>query len=233
MTLDVAEFIRRFLLHVLRSGFHRIPPLPPVRRHGSGSQHRARPPSARIPRGLARERARRGRQRGPNTFPSAAMPVLRRRDAHRRDVRRPRAPRARRRRPGSGSTPHDRRHASCLTTPIASTSSPRRNRKAMSSQGQQTLFTRRTRARPSHPRDRTSSSSSFPSTRPSAYRLSANARARSVAVKSPEVTPHQSPKKPFTEAEAPTVALFPTHVRCPRPGGQGEVPRHHRLKAVL
>ena len=48
MTLDAAEFIRRFLLHVLPSGFHRI------RHYGlfagavrrSGPQHRARPPIA-------------------------------------------------------------------------------------------------------------------------------------------------------------------------------------------
>ena len=46
MTLDAAEFIRRFLLHVLPSGFHRI------RHYGlfagtCRAQHRARPPSAR------------------------------------------------------------------------------------------------------------------------------------------------------------------------------------------
>ena len=61
----------------------------------------------------------------------------------------------------------------------------RRSRKAMSSRGRHTLFTRRTRARSSHPRDQTSSSSSFPSTRPSAYRFTARARVLSVTPKSP------------------------------------------------
>ena len=56
MMLDAAEFIRRFLLHVLPSGFHRI------RHYGlfagalRARQHRARPPVAR----RARARARRG-----------------------------------------------------------------------------------------------------------------------------------------------------------------------------
>ena len=56
MTLDAAEFIRRFLLHVLPSGFHRI------RHYGlfagavRAAQHRARPPIARRARGLARAR---------------------------------------------------------------------------------------------------------------------------------------------------------------------------------
>ena len=54
MTLDAAEFIRRFLLHVLPSGFHRI------RHYGlfagavRARQHRARPPTARPVQGLAR-----------------------------------------------------------------------------------------------------------------------------------------------------------------------------------
>ena len=39
MTLAAAEFIRRFLLHVLPSGFPPYPPLQPVRRHGSRSEH--------------------------------------------------------------------------------------------------------------------------------------------------------------------------------------------------
>ena len=51
MTLDAAEFIRRFLLHVLPSGFHRI------RHYGlfagavRARQHRARPAIARRGRG--------------------------------------------------------------------------------------------------------------------------------------------------------------------------------------
>ena len=64
MTLDAAEFIRRFLLHVLPSGFHRI------RHYGlfAGAvrprQHRARPPGARRARGCSRALARRDRRPG-------------------------------------------------------------------------------------------------------------------------------------------------------------------------
>jgi hypothetical protein len=65
------------------------PPLRPVRRHGSRAQHRARTPSARRVQGLARERARRGRQRERKRFACAPLPMLRRPDDHRRDVRGP------------------------------------------------------------------------------------------------------------------------------------------------
>src|SRR5208337_3233503 len=92
MTLDAAEFIRRFLLHVLPSGFHRI------RHYGLfASVVRAcnieRPPIARRARGRARALARRAGQRGRNRFAGAPLPVLRRPDDHCRNLRR-RAPRA-------------------------------------------------------------------------------------------------------------------------------------------
>jgi Putative transposase len=48
MTLDPAEFIRRFLLHALPRGFH--PPLRPLRKRRSSPQHRARPTIARLAR---------------------------------------------------------------------------------------------------------------------------------------------------------------------------------------
>ena len=89
MTLDAAEFIRRFLLHVLPSGFHRI------RHYGLfAGTVRARNIErvrqvARRARGLARALARRGGQRGRNRFACAPMPVLRRPDDHRRNLRRP------------------------------------------------------------------------------------------------------------------------------------------------
>ena len=56
MTLDAAEFIRRFLLHVLPERLPPHPPLRPLRRNGSSPQHRARPPIARRAQGLARAR---------------------------------------------------------------------------------------------------------------------------------------------------------------------------------
>ena len=93
MTLAAAEFIRRFLLHVLPSGFHRI------RHYGlfasavRAAKHRARAPAARQARGRARTRARRGRQRRRKSRACAAMPLLRRPHDHHRNLRR-RAPRA-------------------------------------------------------------------------------------------------------------------------------------------
>jgi len=46
MTLPVDEFIRRFLMHVLPNGFHRIP-LRPVRQPPTRRQHRPPPQTAR------------------------------------------------------------------------------------------------------------------------------------------------------------------------------------------
>jgi hypothetical protein len=92
MTLNAAEFIRRFLLQRAAERLSSHPPLRPVRRNGSSAQHRARPPIARRARGLARALARQGGQRGRNSFAGASMSVLRRPHDHRRDIRR-RAPR--------------------------------------------------------------------------------------------------------------------------------------------
>ena len=91
------------------------PPLRPVRRRGSRAKHRARPTIARRDGECARTLARRGRQSGRRPFAGAPLPLLRRPDDHHRNVRR-RAPCAtRHRRPGSGSTPHDRRRPPALS----------------------------------------------------------------------------------------------------------------------
>ena len=118
MTLDAAEFIRRFLLHVLPSGFHRI------RHYGLFA-------GAVRARNIERVRNRSPRRRPhaeaapPTPRPTAeawpsprSLPLLRRPDDHRRNLRR-RAPRRPPSPPGSGSTPHDRRRAPRLATPIA------------------------------------------------------------------------------------------------------------------
>ena len=68
MTLDAAEFIRRFLLHVLPSGFHRIRHYGLFAGNGSSPQHRARPPIARRAQGLARAPARRGATERPKAL---------------------------------------------------------------------------------------------------------------------------------------------------------------------
>ena len=133
MTLEAAEFIRRFLLHVLPSGFHRIRHYGLIRWNGSSAQHRARPPIARRAQGLAPARARRARQRDRDTFASAPMPVLRRPDDHRRDLRW-RAPRA-----FPSPNPHQDRQL-MTTSPrfpprnadLSSPSAARRSRKALS-----------------------------------------------------------------------------------------------------
>ena len=94
MTLEAAEFIRRFLLHVLPSGFHRI------RHYGlfAGTVRARNIARARqllaAAQGLAPKRARQGRQRDRNAFACAPMPVLRRPDDRHRDVRRPRPARS-------------------------------------------------------------------------------------------------------------------------------------------
>ena len=105
MTLDPAEFIRRFLLHVLPSGFHRI-------RHyglfaGTGRPHNIercspRPssrPGARRPR--PRARPKHPRLRADARVAAAGWSSSRRSKAP--------APHGRPRRAESGSTPHDRR----------------------------------------------------------------------------------------------------------------------------
>ena len=62
--------------------------LRPVGRRDAGGQHRARPAIAHCGAGRSPMSARRGRQSGRRRFVRPALPVLRRPDDHRRDVRR-------------------------------------------------------------------------------------------------------------------------------------------------
>jgi hypothetical protein len=163
MTLNAAEFIRRFLLQRAAERLSSHPPLRPVRRNGSSAQHRARPPIARRARGLARALARQGGQRGRNSFAGASMSVLRRPHDHRRDIRR-RAPRAL-----AIVDPDQDRHlmidaALLSASQCRSPSLPaaRRNIRALSSTARQSFSQRRAHARPSQDPPQKSSSSSFP-----------------------------------------------------------------------
>ena len=88
MTLDAAEFIRRFLLHVLPSGFHR------VRHYGLFAGTVRAHNIERVRQLLAAPKPRPAEADRDTQTPSPApMPVLRRSNDHHRNVRR-RAPRA-------------------------------------------------------------------------------------------------------------------------------------------
>ena len=87
MTLATHEFIRRFLIHVLPKGFHRIRHYGLFANGERAAEHRASP-------GVARRRRARGRDRrsehrpmphGEGTRPS--LPLLRRPHDHHRDLR--------------------------------------------------------------------------------------------------------------------------------------------------
>jgi hypothetical protein len=86
MTLDAGEFIRRFLLRALPSGFHRI------RHYGCSAQSEPATSSAPVncfPPLSSRPRARVEPADDAETpSPARRKPVLRRPDDHRRDVRR-------------------------------------------------------------------------------------------------------------------------------------------------
>ena len=125
MTLNAAEFIRRFLLHLLPSGFHRI------RHYGlfAGTVRARNVERARLL--LA----------APERSPAETDPDFEDRDTegpspgHRCPCCGGRmiivgAPRARHRRPGSGSTPHDNRRASRHAAPflLASSRAPEQER---------------------------------------------------------------------------------------------------------
>ena len=56
MTLATTEFIRRFLVHVLPRGFHRIRQLRPVRQRFPCREHRKSPRSARRAKGQDKAR---------------------------------------------------------------------------------------------------------------------------------------------------------------------------------
>ena len=184
MTLDAAEFIRRFLLHVLPSGFHRI-------RHYGLFAGTVRARNIERARQLlaapeaSPERSRRGRQRGRNSFACASMSVLRRPDDHRRNLRR-RAPCAL----AIADPDQDRHLMTVAALPasqrrFASPPAARRSRKAMSSRPPQTLSRRRAHTRRSHPRPRKSSSSSLPTTNTGRPRPRSPTSAPSATPKSP------------------------------------------------
>ena len=101
MTLEPGEFMRRFLLHVLPTGFHRI------RHYGLLASAARKANIARARELLAAPQPKAecsGTERRCRRAVglAAAMPVLRRQDDHRRDLR------ARRRRPRAAvrPTPH-------------------------------------------------------------------------------------------------------------------------------
>ena len=163
MTLNAAEFIRRFLLHVLPKGFHRIRHYGLFAGNGSSAKHRARPPSARRLQGHAGEFARRGRQRDRNTFICAPMPVLRRPNDHRRDVRR-RAPRT-----VSTAKPDQDRHLMIDVVLLSASQrrffpppAARRSSKPLLAQDRESLSKRRARVRRSKDPPQRSSSPSLP-----------------------------------------------------------------------
>ena len=143
MTLDAAEFIRRFLLHVLPSGFHRI-------RHYGLLPERFEPATSSASRTMARRALRASpAETGcdfevPLLTPKemtawAPLPLLWRSDDHRRNLRR-RAPRAL-----AIADPDQDRHLMIIVTLPASlclSPSPplaRQSRNAMSSRPPQTL----------------------------------------------------------------------------------------------
>ncbi len=83
MRLETGEFIRRFLIHVLPDGFHRIRALRAAGQRGSQGHHRPHP---RIARRGAAGPGLAGECRGHPSHPARTVPLLWRRDAHRRDL---------------------------------------------------------------------------------------------------------------------------------------------------
>src|SRR5271165_6631958 len=158
------------------------PPLRPHRRHGSSPQHRARPPIARRARALV-SRSGLGHRR---TFASAPLPLLRRPDDHRRNLRR-RAPCAL----AIADPDQDRHLMTVASLPPAQRRSPspptaRWSRNAMSSKRPQTLSKRRAHTRRPHPRPPKSSSSAFPPPR----------TMRATSPRNPTSAPSATPKSP-------------------------------------
>ena len=160
MTLSADEFIGRFLLHVLPSGFHRIRHYGLHRRRDAASgQHRARSDNC-SPRPRMRPSAR--TPRPPTVRPKIPVSPARRcpccggRMIIVEDVRRAAPLAFRRRRAGSGSTAHDRRPAFRFAPSIPpSPPAARRNTSATPARGRQSIS-----LRPSPtPRSRASSQS--------------------------------------------------------------------------
>ena len=129
------------------------PPLRPVRRNSS-SRTTSSAPAKRSPRRTRPSLRARGRQPGRRHLACAALPLLRRPDDHRRDVRRP-APFAF----PVAEPDQDRQLMTVAPLPASQRRSPpppaaRRNRKATPSRGRQSSSERRAHARPAHRRHR-------------------------------------------------------------------------------
>ncbi len=86
MTLDVDEFIRRFLIHVLPGGFHRIRHYDLFQRQ-SRRQYRIGPPAPRRTRPGPAEREQRWRQSWLRRRRAQHLSLLRRTHGHRPDLR--------------------------------------------------------------------------------------------------------------------------------------------------
>jgi hypothetical protein len=166
----------------------RIPPHPtlrPVGRRGSHSEHRARAAIARPVQGPDRQRTRRRRQRRRSRFVLLPMPMLRRPDDHRRDLRRPASYSI------AIAEPDQDRHIMTRATPSAShrrsVSPPaaRRNTSVMSARGRQPSFDRAQRLAPAHRRHRKQAPATLPLRTPSATGCRRPARQPPAILKSP------------------------------------------------
>ena len=182
MTLDAAEFIRRFLLHVLPSGFHRI------RHYGlfagtvrARNIERVRQLLAAPKASPERSRADRDETSSPSR-PCACcggrMIIVEAFEEH--------APRTL----TIADPDQDRHLMTAVTLPAAHRrfSSPpaaRRSSKAMSSPPPQTLSSRRAHTRRRHPRPQKGPSCSLPTTTPAAFRPRRHMADPSATFKSP------------------------------------------------
>ena len=92
MTLAPDEFIRRFLLHVLPKGFHRIRHYGLLASAGRKAEHRTRQGADRRPEPRAAPAATTEATADGAARPSSAMPLLRRPHDHHRDLRARRRP---------------------------------------------------------------------------------------------------------------------------------------------
>ena len=184
MTLDAAEFIRRFLLHVLPSGFHRI------RHYGlfagtcrARNIERVRQALAASEGAPQRSRAKAG-GKAEDFAPARRCPCCGGRMIIVETFEGPspaRSPSPSR----IGSTPHDRRPASIPQSRSLSLPAARRTRTAMSSQALAEPLHASTRAQAAHLQGRTRSPSSFRSTQSSPRRFRTDPGAPSATRKSP------------------------------------------------
>ena len=185
MTLAAHEFIRRFLLHVLPSGFHRI------RHYGliagavrADNIERARQLLA-APEASPERSRNEADSEAEDSFACASLPVLRRPDDHRRDLRR-RAPRA----IAIPEPDQDRQLMTVAPHPAVHRRSPpppaaRRNTSATPARGRQPSCARDQRLAPAHRRHRKRPTPPLPTKTPSAPGRRRLARQPSAILKSP------------------------------------------------